>query len=445
MRAKDMSCYGYDKTTTPHINDFCNDSIFYKNAVSPAIWTIPSHASLFTGTYPSVHGALNLHRYLDEKLMTLSEVLSLAGYDTLSFSNNGFISIKDFGLSRGFKVSEGQPYPKRKIARVMPNFVKWTKGALDCGASVTNNYVKSFITKRKKTDKPFFMFLNYMEAHAPYENVPRKYLKLFVNKTERSRIKTLNQDRQKYLTRSIDMTEEDFILLRMLYNAQIAYLDYKVSELLAFFKQQDIYNNSLILLTSDHGDMIGEHNLMHHSYCIYDELIKIPIILKLPDTINRGRIIDSQASLINVPPTIMSLLGIKNEIFLNQMQEESLPIGNGDVDYKYVFSECERPKNEFKNTYPDFDFSVYDKQFLTVRSKQYKYIWSSDKQHELYNIQNDPNEQSNLISKEAGVAKDLEKELFIWYDSFEKVDMEKEKNMNLDEDIKEKLKALGYF
>ncbi len=445
MRAKDMSCYGYDRITTPNITDFGNDSIFYGNAFSPAIWTVPSHASLFTGTYPSVHGALNLHRYLDEKLMTLAEVLGLSGYDTLSFSNNGFISIKDFGLSRGFKISEGQPYPKRKISRVMPNFVKWAKGAIDCGAGVTNNYVKSFINRREKTDKPFFMFLNYMEAHAPYKNIPKNYLKLFVDQAAKQRVKMVNQDRQKYLTRSINMNEEDFMLLRMLYNAQISYLDYKISELLDFFKQNDIYDNSLILLTSDHGDMIGEHNLMHHSYCIYDELIKIPMILKLPDTINQGKKIDNQVSLMNVPATIMEILGIKNETFLNQVQEKSLPIKNDAVEYTHVFSECERPKNEFINTYPDFDFSVYDKHFLTVRSKQYKYIWASDKKHELYNIQNDPNEQFNLISEKAELAKNLEEKLFLWYDSFEKVNGEKEKDMDLDENVKEKLKALGYF
>jgi len=440
-----MSCYGYDKSTTPHLSDFCAESIHYKNAFSPAIWTIPSHASLFTGTYPSAHGALNLHRYLDGKFMTLSEVFKLEGYDTVSFSNNGFISIEDFGLHRGFTVSKGQPFPKKKAARIIPKFRQWATGSSDCGAFVTNNYVKKFINNRDNKGNPFFLFLNYMEAHAPYEDIPKKYLTLFVNQDGSNRLKSTNQDRQKYLTRSIDMIEEDFSLLRSVYDAQIAYLDYKVNELLAFFKQKDIYNNSLIVITSDHGDMIGEHELMHHSYCIYDELIKIPLILKLPDTNNQGKTIDSPVSLINVPPTLMSLLEINNENFSNQMQAESLPIEGNNSDFEYIFSECERPKNEFETTYPDFDFSVYDKQFLAIRSKQYKYIWSSSGRHELYNIENDPQEQSNLIQKETGLAKKFEQALFKWYDSFEKVDNRREKTMDLDENVKEKLKALGYF
>ena len=445
VRSKNMSCYGYERKTTPFLDEFSSENIFYNNAFSPAIWTIPSHASLFTGKYPSSHGALNLHRYLDSHYMTISEVFNSAGYDTISFSNNGFISIKDFGLSRGFKISEGQPHPKKKIGRIFQKGNQWMKGLIDCGASGTNKFVKNLLTNRTKSDKPFFLFLNYMEAHAPYKNIPRKYLKMFIGKAERKKIKTTNQDRQKFLTRSIHMAEEDFLLLRSVYDVQIAYLDFKIYELIKFLKQKNIYDNSLIIITSDHGDMIGEHNLMHHSYCIYDELIKIPLILKLPGTGNQGKIIDDPVSLMNIAPTIINILGIDNEAFANQMQENPLSIDGNDYKSDYIFSECERPKNEFKDTYPDFDFSVYDKHFLTIRSMQYKFIWSSNGQHKGYKIDDDPSEQTNLIKKETELSKKLENRLFKWYNSLEKVDTKREKSINLNEDVKDRLKALGYF
>jgi arylsulfatase A-like enzyme len=318
-------------------------------------------------------------------------------------------------------------------------------GSSDCGAATTNIFVKQFINQRSRSDKPFFLFLNYMEAHAPYKNVPKKFLNRFVSREGRIRIKTTNQDRQKYLTHSIEMTEDDFDLLRSFYDTQISYLDLRMHELLDFLKRKGVFDHSMIIITSDHGDMIGEHCLMHHSYCIYDELIKVPIIIKLPGAANQSRSVEDMVSLINITPSIMELLNIKNALFSNQMQASCLPVSGGCSDNGYIFSECEWPKNEFEETYPEFDFTVYNKQYLTIRSREFKFIQSSDGRHELYDIENDPEERINLTREKPEKVKFLHDQLNQWYSSFDKVTFQESECPDLDEDVKSQLKALGYF
>ena len=440
-----MSCYGYQRKTTPYLDRFSSENVLFKNAFSPAMWTIPSHASLFTGTYPSMHGASNLHRYLDTTLLTLSEVLSSNGYDTALFSNNYFLSLKDFGLSRGFNISKGQGYPKSKCKRLILKGKARLTRLLDSGALVTSIFVKDFLNKRRKAEKPFFLFLNYMEAHAPYERVPKKFLKYFVDKQGRRRIKSTNQDRQKYLTRSIHMSEDDFRLLRSIYDSQIYYLDFRLKELSEILKRYGFLDNTILIITADHGDLIGEHCLLHHSYALYEELIKVPLILKLPGNMQQGMQIEAQVSTIDIFPTIIHLLGIRNDVLQDQLQGTVLPLTEREQGSKYVFSECERPKNEFKDTYPEFDFSIYDRQLLSIRSKRFKFIWSSNGQHELYNIENDPAEQFNLITKLPKIAKDLENHLSKWYSSFQKHSLTEEKAADLQPDVQQHLKALGYF
>jgi arylsulfatase A-like enzyme len=444
VRAHNLSCYGYEKQTTTRLEEFCSDAVFFEQAFSPAIWTVPSHASFFTGTYPSVHGALNLHRHLDDKLMTLAEAMTSSGYDNVSFSNNFFISVKDFGLSRGFEISEGRNYPRGRLNKAIMKGRQWLGNSLDCGAFATNDFVRKFIQKRKKTDRPFFLFLNYMEAHAPYEHFSKKLLKEFISKEKLHAVANVNQDRQKFLTRSIKMSEQDFLILRAIYDSQISYLDKKIHSLFQLLKQNNAYDNSTIVLLSDHGDMIGEHDLMHHSYCIYDELIKVPLIMKLPGKEFAGTRINEIVSLVDLPLTIIELVGVNNERFKAQQQGTPIPFQGNSQHRDYIYAECERPKNEFEETYPDFDFSVYDKSFLTIRSKKHKYIYASDRKEELFDISKDPGEKENFVMKEAELGSQLKQELFNWYDSLDKSKLETD-DVVVDQEVEDQLKALGYF
>lgn len=445
VRAKNLACYDYTTNTTPHLDDLCTSVNLFKNAFTPAIWTIPSHASIFTGTYPSKHGALNLSRFLNKKYTTLAELFTRNRYGTVAFSNNGFISLKEFGLSRGFDVIEGYDYPKSKLTKAIFKGWKMLRQAEDSGAFATNRFVSTWIRKGRNPQKPFFLFLNYMEAHAPHVHVPEKFLKMYLGRSERKVFKNINQDTQKYLTRMVETTESEFEILRSVYNAKLFYLDYMIHKLFTIFKRNGVWDKSIIIVTSDHGDLIGEHGLVHHSYSVHEELIRVPLIVKLPGKHDNGSTYDHLVSLVDIFPTLMELSGIKDDAVVEQLQGYNL-FSNDPVKREHIFVECERPKNEFAETYPDFDFSVYDRQLLAIRSKKYKYIWASDGRHELFDLENDPSERKNLIEEMPLQADQMKTTLFNWYNSFEKAPSEGEnKDAALNSEIKERLQALGYF
>lgn len=444
-RAMNFSCYGYRKDTTPNFSEFSRSANLFLNAFTPAIWTIPSHASIFTGTYPSRHGALNLHRFLDDRHATLSEVLSGHGYNTIAFSNNGFISLKEFGLSRGFQTVEGIDYPRNTLRKALLKGQKIAKRTDDIGALATNQFVKNWIS-RNGSGKPFFLFLNYMEMHAPYVHVPRKYLHMHVGKAERRLLKNINQDRQKYLTGTSEINEEEFEILRSVYDAQLSYLDFMITSLFAFLKSKSLWDNSMIIVTSDHGDLIGEHGLVHHSYAVYDELIRVPLMVKLPGEQDNGKVNDYLVSSIDIFPAVMDMVGIEDYRANEQLQGQNLFVNTDPMERAYVYAECERPKNEFAETYPGFDFSVYDRQLLAIRSKKYKYIWASDNRHEMFDLENDPSEQHNIINTMPVLADNLRSKLFDWYNSYEKAPCgEGSEEVAVDSEVRQRLQALGYF
>jgi arylsulfatase A-like enzyme len=444
VRAKNMSCYGYHRDTTPFLNELSSQANLFKNAFTPAIWTIPSHATIFTGTYPSKHGALNLNRYLDTKYTTLAELFSIQGYDTIALANNYFISQGEFGLSRGFSsvLNHNQYYAKRVIAKGL----QWFKRSADTGAYLTNRIIRKKLSNKTDSARPFFLFLNYMEAHAPYIHINKNYLRKFLSQPGIRRFKKINQDRQMYLTRTFDISEDDFSILRSVYDAQITYLDAILRELINTLKNTGTFDNSIIIITSDHGDMIGEHRLMHHSYSVYEELIKVPLLVKLPGKDDNGKSYDYLVSLIDIFPTLADLLEIKPNKNIEQLQGCNLFANNDRFNREYVFAECERPKNEFLETYPDFDFSVYDRQLLAIRSKKFKYIWASNGKHQLFNLKEDPSEKENIADKKPLIKNQLKDKLFSWYNSFEKASfIEKNTEEQLDTKVKEHLRGLGYF
>ena len=445
VRAGNMSCYGYEKQTTPHLDRFLDRGIFCENAFSPAIWTIPSHASLFTGTYPTSHGAVNLHRRLDGRYTTLAETLSASGYHTIAFANNRFLTEDVFGLSRGFDTIADLDYPRNRNLRKLHKAFRILSGTLDCGASMTNRLVMNWLKERKKFGNPFFLFLNFMEAHAPYKHVQRSYLKQFLSPGDRQKFQGINQDRQQYLTRKLKISEDEFLILRSVYDAQIAYIDSRMAELLRFLDMNGFFENSIIVITSDHGDMIGEHDLMHHSYSVYDELIRVPLILFLPDSRSRGKRLGEMVSTIDLPKTLVDLMGIEDGSFRDQQQGRNLPISSDRTPREYIYAECERPKNEFADTYPDFDFSVYDRQLLTIRSRDHKFIWSSDARYEWYDLANDPGERRNLIEEPGDLGERYKSELLNWYEALPKSDISEGDEIEIDREVQSQLQALGYF
>jgi len=295
---------------------------------------------------------------------------------------------------------------------------------MDDGAQKTNEVVMKWIADAHQKEAPFFLFINYMEAHSRYdppEEYAAPYLPEGMSFAEAMKIPLRVWD---YLAGWREISDLEFEALLARYDGEISYLDFRIGQLLDYLRDLDILDNTLLIITSDHGENFGEHQLLEHIMCVYDTLVHVPLIIRYPVVAGAGLRVEEQVQLTDLFPTILDIVGI------NWSGEEQLQ-GQG------LFRDVEQPGSEFAiaehavhrkalNTpgiTPPWnlvtDVHKYARRLKTIRTEEYKYIWASDGKDELYNIREDPGELNNLIQVEPEKAAELKALLKEWLNSFE--------------------------
>lgn len=442
-RADHFGCYGYPKNTTPFIDRIARESVLYVNAISPAGWTLPAHASMFTGTYPSKHGAHNENLYLYNKLPTLAEILSEIGYQTVGFCRTDWVS-ESTGLTRGFKEFYHLHYNKlkHKMMRLINN--SRIRGS-DKWSYEINKRVKRWIKHNYSKSSPFFLFIHYSELHLPYR-IPKPYNKMFLSISYRE-AKRINQNPKEYYSGRVRMSSEDFELTKQMYDCALAYQDARIGELFQFLKDAHILDDTIFVITSDHGESLGDHNHFDHYYVLYDSLIKVPLIVRYPKFFEPDHKELSLVQTLDIFPTVMQILNV-NDKSLSQVQGIALPPLNGAEIREFTISERFQDLRGLKESYPELDLShleKYEKDRKTViRTKEFKLISSMRGESELYNICEDPHETINLIEKRKDILDGLTERLVHWKNSFSPTEIEEIKP-EFDQEAIKRLKALGYL
>jgi len=504
VRAQNLSCYGHKRKTTPKIEDnILPQSVLYKNAISSSYWTIPSFTSMFTGTYTSKHGSEVGGDVLSPDLMTMAEILKSKGYFTIGLCKN--IHVSSFsGLDRGFdtfydyrsfdtfyeklynklvlrlrpkkktaenqkggksKKIEGIPYPKsggilqefEKTALYKKVFWVLTR-SMDRGARAINETVFDLIPKIKGS--PFFIFIHYGEAHTPYV-IPEPYRQKNLTIEMKNREPwNVNQDPLRHFLNEIRMDELDFDILRALYDGAINYLDEKIYEIYSYLDDEQLLDDTMLILTSDHGDNLGEHGLMFHWWwfslrelnCgfLYDTLIKVPMIIKYPRDFGLSGKEDKVVQNVDLLPTIMDILEVKAKNLLNQIQGNSLFSENiRRRNSSYGISELTKRSHWITplSKGSKIESSRHDRIFrICIRSKEKKYILASDGEDEFYDLKEDPNECANLIDSGDPSISEFRKELEPWLRALDETqERGKPQRSKIDEEIKERLRKLGYI
>ncbi len=266
-RAMNLSCYGYQRETTPCIDKIAENSSVYENAIATAPWTLPSHASLFTGTYSRKHNAHSKHKYLDDKYITLQEVLRKNGYQTVGISSNTWMT-DSFGFARGFSDFRHvwQLFHDAKNAEAGADWrsVEGTRGKLsnmwkaqdgnvfgkgigllksglnriysqyfftrhDSGARRINRTAKNWISKQMNSGQPFYMFINYMESHAPFD-APEPYRSMYLpGGVDRRKVdQVVKMGHWEYIMGGYELDGSEYEILESLYNGELTYTDYRV-------------------------------------------------------------------------------------------------------------------------------------------------------------------------------------------------------------------------
>jgi len=313
-RAQSSSAYGYHRQTTPVLEQLASEGVLFEQASAPATWSLPAHAALFTGTFPSFNDAHAETRKLGSTLPTIGEVFADAGYETWCFSANPHIS-DAFGLTRGFhhqdKAWKAGPsarqfsFPFRMIDLL--GFGESDKG----GAFVVDN-IASWWDDRPEDSAPAFVFVNFLEAHFPFHQLPRDYVRSYQDRpmSELRQVGQISFGAQ--FGRPLTQAEVDRIAAPMvdLYDGGVRYTDALVGQVIDEWRDRGLLDNTVVVVLGDHGEMMGEHNAFGHVTSMYEEDLRVPLIFRYPPGLPAGRRVPDPVSTVGTMATLAELAGV---------------------------------------------------------------------------------------------------------------------------------------
>jgi len=470
LRAKNLSLYGYRRETSPHLEVLASEGVVFENAFTAANWTGASIASILTGLYPTSHGYTNKRYYLDADVESIATILQHNGYRTVCFSNNLYIT-PETGLTQGFteyyyrgvlksnargekKEKKSQPGLFTKLKNKLPmrtrflakdvfdSFNKTKALTRDDGAHATEIAFKQWISS--SNDDPFFAYIHYQEPHSVYFP-PLPYRRRFFDGSWLESLKYLEFDHIGYYGGKRQFTKLEIERYQQLYDGEIAYLDWRLGRLFDFLRQIKMMDNTLIIITADHGECMGEKGYIWHAFCLYDPLIRVPLVIRYPDWFPKGQQIKELVQTIDFVPTILEGLGIewryKSEnqgmSFLNERKRDA------------VLTETFNPEmmvRRWLNRHNDLsinDFQQYLRDLRAYRTLKHKLIWASDGWHEFYDLTNDPDELENIYDSGDVRVKEYLAALKQWSESLTP-HVADSTQPGFDKDTWEKMKALGY-
>lgn len=400
MRGDRLSCLGYPRKVTPNIDRIATKSTIYSRAYSTDFWTLPSHASIFTGMYPSQIAATSETNQLPPSAVTLAEILSRADYHTAAFSCNSWVS-----LERGF----GQGFAEfSEIWR--PNKTNHAREHQPLETTATNE-ILSWLQNSQGKQQPFFAFVNLNATHMPY-NPPEKYQAEFLGNgydSERVALCSKISGMWAHLAGALPLDQADFRILRDLYDGEVAYVDSCVGQIVNCLKNNNMLDNTLLIITSDHGENLGEHGMIDHLLSMYDTTLHVPLIIHCPGKFPAGVVDSDLVSLVDIAPTILDVCGLTKSVDHLEIAQQSLA-GPKQQKRQFVLGENERPVNGvglMKSRYPAFDTSSIDCAMRAIRTKKHKLIWSIDRRIELFDLDTDPQELRDISTKDTAICQKL--------------------------------------
>ncbi len=381
-RADRCSFNGYDRPTTPRLEQFARDAVVYSDAWSPASWTGPAHASLFTGLRPDHHGFHNAGTaQFDAAHATLAEVLRKQGWATGCFTNNPWVS-KEFGLTQGFDLDVAF---FRDANRPTP----W--------ARETHRQAAGWMEARAREGKPFFAFVNDMEPHAPYDpptEFARRLLRGSPDPDLVDAVRQIAPPRTAALSLSSPgLTAPTLAILSDLYDAEIACLDAEIGTLLDRMRKSGLLDQTLVVVVGDHGEGLGDHGWLEHAVFLHRELLRVPLIVRYPGKFDGGRRHEGLVLLEDVAPTILEICGVAPpreldgvSLLAEPSQRVSLAF---DAPYPTIAAEVRRLA-------PTVDVEPVLRHRRSVYDGALHLITDSTGGQSLFDVANDPLEQNDL-------------------------------------------------
>ena len=389
LRADRLSSYGSEQVSTPHMDRLAREGVRFSNAATAVPFTLPAHCSIMTGTYPPYHGVReNVGYSLDETIPTLAEELSDAGWETAGFVS-AFVLDSRWGIGRGFD-------HYRDDFQLDPNKPSVNIGQVQHAGPDTIEKALAWLDQPREA--PFFLWVHLFEPHDPYEP-PEPFRSRYANSP---------------------------------YDGEVAYADSLVGVLREGLESRGVLEDSVFVLTSDHGEGLGQHGEGFHGYFIYDSTVHVPLILRLPFGDFAERVVDEPVSHVDILPTLLSIVG------------REIPPEVQGVDLLPVI--LDRESGTQREVYTESYYSLYHYNWAplrSIRTDSEKFIETTNP--ELYLLREDADEASNVILQNRDLARSLRDRLLAYSSGLRPSGGRTGGKPDLDTETLAQLRALGYL
>jgi len=464
LRADHLSCYGYPRATSPAIDRLAAEGIRFERTASTASFTLPAHASMMTGLFPTSHGATYQNRDprsftvsgIGPEHPTLAGLLRDAGYDTAGFVSGPLMS-RQFGFSRGFQwyddrydrlqSARARLLSRTVLFRVLSAAKIFNDRDLDSQriAGEMNPLVLSWLRQRghSSAGRPFFLFVHYWDPHAPYD--PPAPWGRSDDGSPLSHA-AVEYDMDRLLTGDYTMTPPALADTLALYDGEISYVDQQVGLLIDAMRQSGVLDDSMLVLTSDHGESFGEHAHWEHSRVLYEDLLHVPFILRLPAARHGGTVQkDVIAQPTDILPTALSVAGLavprdaEGRDLTRWIDPPSTPGAPPGVKAPgLAFAEVDHNVD-----WPKRWGARFDRDLTSARTPRWKYIRSSSGAEELFDLDADPGELSDLARRDPATTTTMRALVEAWRRTL--AGPSGSRPTEIDEGLRENLRSLGYI
>ncbi len=389
LRADRVSSYGSDRVDTPNIDSFAEEGVLFSNAASTVPFTFPAHSSILTGLYPPGHGVReNVGYTLDDSVPTMAEVLSKGGWSTAGFVSS-FVLDRRWGIARGFdhyfddfdlsgmKETANLSSVQRSGDVTIAEAVRWLDG--------------------RSHESPFFLWLHLYDPHDPY-NPPEPWKSMYPNRP---------------------------------YDGEVAYTDSLIGEFRRALEDRGLLDTSLVILTADHGEGLGDHGEGFHGFFVYDTTVHVPLIVRLPSATEGGRVVQTAVSHVDLLPTVLDAVDLEEPELVHGESLLPLIAGEGGCEDRSVYSE---------SLYPLLHYGWSP--LRAIRTDSYKLI--SAPRPEVYDLRADRREEHDLSGEQPAVVEELEDRLAELRAEIENDAPAPGEAPDLDPETLAQLQALGY-
>lgn len=417
LRADHLGTYGYHRNTSPSIDAFAKEGIVFENAAVQSPWTLPSHMSIMTSLYPSFHGVIKKSSRLPDNHVTLAGLLRKGGYQTAAFTDGGNVG-SVFGFNRGFDLYEDEWVG---IANTIPKAEKW----LD-----------------EKGSQPFFLFIHCYDIHSPY-NPPPPYNALFHDFPYRGNLvpstptllSTINNKEN-----ASKITDEDIRHFIALYDGGIRYTDDHIGGFLTYLRDKGLYDDSLIIITSDHGEEFMEHGAFSHWQLYYRPNLHVPLIMHIPGYSGKEIRIDQLVQSIDLLPTIVDSAGLP--VHGKAQGRSLLPLVKKQKSFFTRFLKKDFSRGEKVESISFAENHTRTPDWAVIRDGYQMISINNFFDVQLFNLKIDALEQKNIAVGHGNLIEEL---LLSYNELYSTKPTYAESSFELDEQRRRQLEALGYI